>query len=71
MMGALDSVAREIEDECRHLHGRYLASAASLEEVCKRIASDVVPHLQAPPVRRALKMGLPRRTSKAAAGGRR
>jgi CHAD domain-containing protein len=71
MLPALDSVARQIEEECRHLHGRYLASVAALEEVCERIARDVVPHLQAPPVKRALKMSLTRKPARAAAGGRR
>jgi CHAD domain-containing protein len=71
MLPALDSVARQIEEECRHLHGRYLASVTTLGEVCDGIARDVVPHLQAPPVKRALKMSLAGKPARAAAGGRR
>jgi CHAD domain-containing protein len=70
MHAALEAVARQIEDECRHLHGRYLMSTKTLAEVCERIASEVVPHLQAAPIRKALKMDLPRKSARAAAGSR-
>ena len=55
MHDALEAVARQVEDECRHLHARYLMSASTLVEVCERIANEVIPALQAPPVQRALK----------------
>ena len=71
MHPALEAVARQIEDECRHLYGRYLMSTTTLAEICERIASEVVPHLQAAPIRRALKMDLPRKSARAAAGSRR
>ena len=71
MHASLDAVTRQLEDECRHLHGRYLMSAGSLQEVCDRIVSDLVPLLEAPPVRRrVLKMALPRKAVRAAGGGR-
>lgn len=71
MHDALETVARQLEDECRHLHGRYLMTAGTLSEVCARVAEDVVPGLQAPPIRRALKMGLVRKPAGRAAGGQR
>jgi CHAD domain-containing protein len=71
MHAALEAVARQLEDECRHLHGRYLMTVSSLGELCGRVAGDVVPQLQAPPVRRALKMSLARKPARAAGGGRR
>jgi len=71
MHDALEAVARQLEDECRHLHGRYLMTAGTLSEVCARVADEVVPGLQVPPIRRALKMGLVRKPAGRAAGGHR
>ena len=67
---ALDALARHVEEACRHLHGRYLGSAARLRGVHEAIATMVVPQLEKPRARRSLKMGLARKTAAAAAGGR-
>jgi CHAD domain-containing protein len=69
MHAALDALARHVEDACRHLHARYLTSAARLREVCEAVPTRVVPQLEKPRPRRALKMGLARKAA-AAAGGR-
>ena len=73
MHAALDAVARQVEDECRYLHARYLMSASTLVEICERVGQEVIPALQAPPVQRALKRvtstGSTARKSVRAAGG--
>jgi CHAD domain-containing protein len=76
MHEALDAVARQLEDECRHLHARYLMSASTLVEVCERVVNDVIPALQAPPVQRAVKRvtesrSPARKAARASAGARR
>ena len=71
MHEALASLARHIEDECRHLHGRYLMSADTLCQACDVIRTKLVHEMQKPRSRRPLKMMLPRRSSAAASGGRR
>ena len=71
MHQALESVARYVEDACRHLHGRYLGSAGTLRELCEAIPVKVVPQLEKPRARRPLKMGLARKSASATAGGRR
>lgn len=68
---ALDALARHVEEACRHLHARYLGSAAGLRAIREAIPAQVVPHLQARRSRRTLKMGLGRKTTSASAGGRR
>jgi CHAD domain-containing protein len=69
---ALDSLARHIEDRCRHLHGRYVASAPALRAVTAAIRKSIVPQLgQATRRRKPLKMALARgAAARAAAGGR-
>jgi CHAD domain-containing protein len=69
---ALDDLARHIEDQCRHLHGRYVAAAPSLREATIAIRKTIVPHLaQAPRRGRPLKMSLARAPhARATAGGR-
>jgi CHAD domain-containing protein len=54
---AVEDLARHIEDQCRHLHGRYVAAAASLRETALAIRKVLAPQL-ARPVRRprAMKM---------------
>ncbi|MBA2304515.1 MAG: CHAD domain-containing protein [Acidobacteria bacterium] len=71
MHEALESLARHIEDECRHLHGRYLMSAGALREACDVIRTRLVPDMQKPRGRRPLKMALAARATPAAAGARR
>jgi CHAD domain-containing protein len=68
---ALDNLARQIEDQCRHLHGRYVASAGALREAAITVRKVIVPQLAHPPRRtRSLKMTLPRPAVRAVAGDR-
>jgi CHAD domain-containing protein len=64
--GSLDIVARALEDQCRHLHARYVASIAKLADVLDAIRSTVVPQLAHRPRggTRALKMTLKDRPAK-------
>jgi hypothetical protein len=56
---ALDDLARHIEGQCRHLHGRYVAAAPSLREATVAIRKTIVPQLAQTPRRgRPLKMSL-------------
>jgi hypothetical protein len=66
----LDTLSRHIEEECRHLHGRYVVASASLAEVAARVAAAVVPELARPARRRPLKMALARSAAPAASGRR-
>ncbi len=66
----LDALARHIEEECRHLHGRYVAASVSLADVPRRVAAAVVPELARPARRRPLKMALARAAAPAASGRR-
>jgi len=43
--GGLDVISRSLEDECRHLHGRYVATIPKLIEVVKTTRAVVVPEL--------------------------
>jgi CHAD domain-containing protein len=54
--GGLDIVSRALEDECRHLHARYVAGMPKLADVVEATRKVVVPEL-AHPVR-AIKMTL-------------
>ena len=54
--GGLDIVSRSLEDECRHLHARYVAGMPKLADVVEATRKVVVPEL-AHPVR-AIKMTL-------------
>jgi CHAD domain-containing protein len=58
--GALPTVARALEDQCRHLHGRYVASVPRLLELVASMRRLVVPQIAHPPraKRRPLKMNL-------------
>ena len=54
----LGAIAGKIEEECRRLHGKYVAHADTLREVAETIRTDVVPRLTRG--KRPLKMALPR-----------
>jgi CHAD domain-containing protein len=57
--GALNTIALAIEDECRHLHGRYIAAVPALTEVVDIAKRTVVPQIVRPKARsRTLKMTL-------------
>jgi CHAD domain-containing protein len=67
---ALEDLTRHIEDQCRHLHGRYIATAPALREAALAVRKAIVPQLTASR-RRTIKMTLPRRAEpRAAAAGR-
>jgi len=58
---ALENLARQIEDQCRLLHGRYIASAGALREASIAVRKVIVPLLANPPRRsRSIKMTLSR-----------
>jgi CHAD domain-containing protein len=65
---ALAQLTRLIEDECRHLHARYVAMVPALAEVIDLARRDVPARLTARRPARAVKMTLPAR--RRAAGGR-
>jgi CHAD domain-containing protein len=56
----LEIMAHALEEECRHLHARYVAAIPQLEEAVGAVRSAVVPEL-ARRRPRPLKMGLKRR----------
>ena len=59
---ALQDLARHIEDQCRHLHGRYVATVPVLREATLAVRKAIVPQLASPVRRRrGLKMELSRR----------
>ena len=65
-----DTLAHRIEDECRRLHGRYVAASQALIDLAAEVRSTVVPALARPPRRpRSLKMSMPRATVRRHAGG--
>jgi CHAD domain-containing protein len=79
--GGLETIARALEDECRHLHGRYVVMIRALSESTEAARRVVVPQLVRPSRARsrALKMSLSgrsrrrtknRQTPTAAAGER-
>jgi CHAD domain-containing protein len=58
--GGLDIISRVLEDECRHLHARYVATIPKLAELVEATRTTVVPQLahRARSRPRALKMAL-------------
>jgi CHAD domain-containing protein len=64
---ALAALTRLAEDECRHLHARYVAQVPALAEVIEIARRDVPARLTARRAARAMKMSLPPR--RRAAGG--
>ena len=65
---ALAQLTRLVEDECRHLHGRYVAMLPAMSEVVEVARRDVPARLTARRSSRAVKMTLAAR--RRAAGGR-
>jgi CHAD domain-containing protein len=63
----LSAIAGRIEEECRRLHGKYVARVESLNALTAAVRSDIVPRLTRST--RPLKMTLPR-TRKVAGGAR-
>jgi CHAD domain-containing protein len=55
----LDTIARALEEECRHLHARYVGAIPQLQEALDAVRTAIVPELARPP--RPIKMGLKRR----------
>jgi CHAD domain-containing protein len=62
-------LARRIEDECRHLHGRYIGMLPALRDALETARRQVAVRLTAPRRSRAAKMALPARP-RTADGGR-
>jgi len=56
----LQDLARHIEDQCRHLHGRYVALVPALREVIAALRKVIVPQLARAPRTAAVKMELGR-----------
>jgi CHAD domain-containing protein len=56
----LHTIARKLEDECRHLHAKYAAGVPALKSAIDDIRALVIPDLQRARTRRAVKMKLPR-----------
>ena len=68
----LDTLARVLEEECRHLHGRYVSAIPALTAVCDETRAVVVPRLARPharrrPVKMTLPAAAPRKRAAAAA----
>lgn len=63
----LGAIAGRIEEECRRLHGKYVAQGEALQALTAAVRSDIVPRLTRS--RRPLKMTLPR--ARKVAGGTR
>jgi CHAD domain-containing protein len=65
---ALEDLARHIEDQCRHLHGRYIATLPALREAAVAVRKTIVPQLaHMSRRRRPVKMTLSARPRAAAA----
>jgi CHAD domain-containing protein len=62
-------LARRIEDECRHLHGRYIGILPALREALDTARRHIAVRLTAPRRSRAAKMALPARRRVASGGG--
>jgi CHAD domain-containing protein len=68
---ALEDLARHIEGQCRHLHGRYVASSIALREAAMAVRKVIVPQLAHAPSRRSrsIKMTLSRPAAARAVAG--
>src|SRR4030095_676016 len=67
--GSLDVVARALEDECRHLHGRYISLSPTLRATIQSTRSVVAQLLRPAGRFRSLKMTLTPRMRRPAASG--
>lgn len=56
----LGILSRLLEDECRHLHARYLNSVPALLAALEAVRTEVIPQVVAPRRRRAVKMSASR-----------
>jgi CHAD domain-containing protein len=63
----LGAIAGRIEEQCRLLHGKYVASVPALHDVTAAVRSDIAGRLAAQ--RRPLKMSLARRRKAAGSAG--
>jgi CHAD domain-containing protein len=66
--GGLDALHRTLEEECRHLHARYLTSYSTLIELSETCRTAIAPQLTGHAPRRQLKMTLPASSPRASAG---
>lgn len=67
---ALEDLDRHIEGQCRHLHGRYVASSTALREAATAVRKVIVPQLAQTPSRsRSIKMTLSRPAAARAVAG--
>ena len=67
---ALEDLARHIEDQCRHLHGRYVATSPALREAALAVRTTIVPLLTRTPRRaKPIKMMLSRPAEPRAVAG--
>jgi len=64
--GSLDVLARALEDECRHLHGRYMSLSPALGTTLAGIRGVVALLLRPAGRIRSLKMALTPRTRRTA-----
>jgi CHAD domain-containing protein len=66
--GSLDVIGRALEDECRHLHARYVAAIPKLDAVVEATRTIVVPQLAHRPraAGRVLKMTLKQQAARRA-----
>jgi CHAD domain-containing protein len=71
MHDALAALAGDVEARCRHLHGQYLMTAASVQDLIETVRARVVTEVERPRTRRPLKMTLHRKAPARAAAGRR
>jgi CHAD domain-containing protein len=67
--GDLDLIGRTLEEECRHLHARYVSQAPALLDLAETGCSKVLAELAALGRRRAIKMVRPRVVRPSAAKG--
>lgn len=66
----LNKLAQHIEEECRHLHGRYLSGSIALRAIAETITRKVIPDIERPVRRRRVKSAVPRPVAAAASGRR-
>lgn len=67
---AFETIAHRIEDECRRLHGRYIAVSPDLGNLTTAVRSTIVPLLAHPGRSRPIKMSLLRAAARRAGPAR-